>query len=242
VLISTPKLSRSPALTAAEVLETETQLKLFHERALPDLGSNIKCGNSLIGPDFYENQQMLLLDDDGRYRINVFNWKQGFQLAMKEGGFDAIIGNPPYGASLTDPETEYLRSSYKVVNNELDTYALFMEKAISIAKPGSPISMIVPTGWYSGVKFSRLRQYRSTKQPTGFREPPIRHLCGLGGYDNLRIDETGNHSSLAAKGKADCSHPYLPKALSYQEFGRKSSRTKKWLILLDGSKTEEMSI
>jgi type I restriction-modification system DNA methylase subunit/predicted type IV restriction endonuclease len=142
-----------------KVLETETQLKLFHERALPDLGSNIKCGNSLIGPDFYENQQMLLLDDDGRYRINVFNWKQGFQLAMKEGGFDAIIGNPPYGASLTDPETEYLRSSYKVVNNELDTYALFMEKAISIAKPGSPISMIVPTGWYSGVKFSRLRQY-----------------------------------------------------------------------------------
>jgi hypothetical protein len=45
------------------------------------------------------------------------------------------------------------------VNNELDTYALFMEKVISLAKPGSPISMIVPTGWYSGVRFSPLRQH-----------------------------------------------------------------------------------
>ena len=39
---------------------------MFHERALPDLGRNIKCGNSLIGPDFYRNQQMSLLTDDER--------------------------------------------------------------------------------------------------------------------------------------------------------------------------------
>ena len=39
------------------------QLKMFHERALPDLGSNIKCGNSLIGPDFFEGQ---LIVDPGR--------------------------------------------------------------------------------------------------------------------------------------------------------------------------------
>jgi len=34
----------------------ENQMKLFHERALPDLGNNIKCGNSLIGPDFFDNK------------------------------------------------------------------------------------------------------------------------------------------------------------------------------------------
>jgi hypothetical protein len=51
------------------------QFKLFHERALPDLGNNIKCGNSLIGPDFYKNQQMSLLNEEERYRINVFNWE-----------------------------------------------------------------------------------------------------------------------------------------------------------------------
>ena len=35
-----------------KVLEGESQFRLFHERALPDLGNNIKCGNSLIGPEF----------------------------------------------------------------------------------------------------------------------------------------------------------------------------------------------
>ncbi len=41
----------------------ERQLRLFRQRALPDLASNIKCGNSLIGPDFYEDRQLELLDD-----------------------------------------------------------------------------------------------------------------------------------------------------------------------------------
>src|SRR5207302_7246797 len=64
-----------------KVLEGETQqslqpvLSAFHERALPDLGDNIKCGNSLIGPDFYHGQQMMLLDEEERYRVNVFDWQ-----------------------------------------------------------------------------------------------------------------------------------------------------------------------
>ncbi|MFH1352421.1 MAG: DNA methyltransferase, partial [bacterium] len=58
-----------------KVLEGETQLQLLHERVLPNLGNNIKCGNSLIGPDFYENQPMDLFDEKERYRINVFDWK-----------------------------------------------------------------------------------------------------------------------------------------------------------------------
>ena len=77
----------------------ERQMKFFHERALPDLGDNIKCGNSLIGPDFYDvnvGQHMPLFDDEERYRINVFDWNAEFPEIMKKGGFDAVIGNPPY--------------------------------------------------------------------------------------------------------------------------------------------------
>jgi len=76
-----------------------TQLRFYHERALPDLGSNIKCGNSLIGPNFYEQSEMLFLDEEERYRINVFDWKAEFTEIMKAGGFDAVIGNPPYTAA-----------------------------------------------------------------------------------------------------------------------------------------------
>ena len=73
-----------------------TQLRFYHERALPDLGRNIKCGNSLIGPDFYQQSEMLFLDEEERYRINVFDWDVEFSEIMKAGGFDAVIGNPPY--------------------------------------------------------------------------------------------------------------------------------------------------
>jgi type I restriction-modification system DNA methylase subunit len=73
-----------------------TQLRFYHERALPDLGRNIKCGNSLIGPDFYDQQEMDFLDEEERYRINVFDWNAEFREIIKAGGFDAIIGNPPY--------------------------------------------------------------------------------------------------------------------------------------------------
>ena len=72
------------------------QMALFQERVLPDLANNIKCGNSLIGPDFHENQQMSLLDEEEMYRVNVFDWNVEFPEIIKNGGFDAVIGNPPY--------------------------------------------------------------------------------------------------------------------------------------------------
>jgi predicted RNA methylase len=149
-----------------KVLEGETQqslqpvLRLFHERALPDLGDNIKCGNSLIGPDFYQ-QQMPLLGEEERFRINVFNWwgKDGFPSIKQAGGFDVVIGNPPYGASLTEPETDYLRQAFRTTTKDIDTYTLFIEKAEQLVRPAGHISMIVPTGWYSGPKFSALRRF-----------------------------------------------------------------------------------
>ena len=55
-----------------------SQLRLFQERALPDLARNIKCGNSLIGPEIDDGQQLGLLDDDERYRINAFDWAAEF--------------------------------------------------------------------------------------------------------------------------------------------------------------------
>ena len=85
---------------------------MFHERALPDLGNNIKCGNSLIGPDFYDGQQLSLLDEDERLRINVFDWNAEFPGIMKAGGFDAVIGNPPWGADVAEREKPYLRARF----------------------------------------------------------------------------------------------------------------------------------
>ncbi|MFH1929512.1 MAG: DNA methyltransferase, partial [Chloroflexota bacterium] len=83
-----------------KVLEGESQetlgqqLALWQERALPDLGDNIKCGNSLIGHDYFEVQ--LLPDEEEMRRVNPFDWETGFRQVMASGGFDAVIGNPPW--------------------------------------------------------------------------------------------------------------------------------------------------
>jgi len=185
-----------------KVLEGETQqslqtvLRFFHQRALPDLGDNIKCGNSLIGPDFYQQQQMALLDEEERYRVNVFDWQAEFPHIFRrktspgelhetpaspldytwpgvplhgsysyrkikvpkiatapapfepewEGGFDAIIGNPPWGASFSDAELAYLRTHYRrVVARMIDSYIFFIDRAVQIARTGAPVAFILPS-------------------------------------------------------------------------------------------------
>lgn len=79
-----------------KVLEGETEetfnktLQLFHERALPDLGDNIKCGNSLVGDDF--GLSFVGAEDS----MKAFSWQQAFPKVFEAGGFEAVIGNPPY--------------------------------------------------------------------------------------------------------------------------------------------------
>ena len=153
-----------------KVLENESeqtigsQLALIQERALPDLGRNIKCGNSLIGPDYYEGHQLTMgfVDDEERYRVNAFDWKAEFPQVFIQGGFDVVIGNPPYGAELSTEVAEYTRKKFEVINRDIDTYALLIEQAINLCKSNAKFSMIVPTGWYSGTRFGSLRRFFAT--------------------------------------------------------------------------------
>ena len=104
------------------VLEGEKNLVLFHnERALPDLADNIKCGNSLIGPDFYEGKQFTMFDDDERLRINAFDWHAEFPHIFQDGGFDAVIGNPPYGAELRSDELAYVQDRFAGQSKTFDS-------------------------------------------------------------------------------------------------------------------------
>ena len=70
-----------------------------------------------------------------------------------------VIGNPPYGAMLGVEDIAHLRKGYATATSELDTYGLFIEKATNVCKPQGRVSMIIPTGWYSGVRFSPLRRF-----------------------------------------------------------------------------------
>ncbi|BBO18233.1 type I restriction enzyme R protein N terminal domain protein [Candidatus Brocadia pituitae] len=154
-----------------KVLEGESeqtivrQLKLFHERALPDLGNNIKCGNSLIGTDFYNTPLISPLfrgekmdspltrgaggvSDEERYRINPFDWDKEFPEIMQAGGFDVVIGNPPYvrQEGLGDLK-EYLQRKYTVYHGMADLYAYFIEKGVSLLRDKGRFGYIVANKW-----------------------------------------------------------------------------------------------
>ncbi len=140
----------------------EQQLKLFRERALPDLGGNIKCGNSLIGTDFFDHHQGVLFDDEQLRRINPFDWGAEFPEITQGGGFDAVIGNPPYGGVFYSIELEYLKDKFKDKSSSYDSYELFLINASNIIRKNGRLSMIIPASWLSGDKYSRSRKELTT--------------------------------------------------------------------------------
>ncbi len=156
--VEVTKLSLLLKVLEGENQETlKKQLKMWHERALPDLGRNIKCGNSLIGPDYYKGQQAAMFDDEETRRVNVFDWETEFPEIMKAGGFDAVIGNPPYGATLSEDGTNYLLTHYSLQDYQLDTYLLFLEKALALLKRGAWVGMIIPNTWLLNLQSKRIR-------------------------------------------------------------------------------------
>ena len=147
------------------VLEGETgetlnqQMRLFHGRALPDLGSNIKCGNSLIGPEFYDSKQMGLLDEEDRYRVNVFDWEREFPHVLKAGGFDAVIGNPPCGYMISSDQQQYFSERYEHQDYQKDLYLLFLERYEMLLREHGVLGVIVSNTWLQSVTLRKIRQY-----------------------------------------------------------------------------------
>lgn len=148
------------------------QLKLFHERALPDLGSNIKCGNSLIGSDFYEGKPVSLFEDEEKYRINAFDWdgKGGFPEIMKAGGFDAVIGNPPYiriqaMKEWAPKEVEFYKEKYRAASaGNYDIYVVFVEKALGLLGKNGMVGYILPHKFFNSQYGTALRSIISEKK------------------------------------------------------------------------------
>ena len=156
--VEVTKLSLLLKVLEGESDETiKSAFQLFHERALPDLGNNIKCGNSLIGPDFYEGKQTSFLDTEEIQRVNAFDWEKEFPEIFQAGGFDAVIGNPPYGANLSNAEKEHIAAHFNCTQYKFDSFTFFIEKGIRLLRNDGYFGYIVPNTWLDTETFSRLR-------------------------------------------------------------------------------------
>lgn len=139
------------------------QLSLLQERALPDLGNNIKCGNSLIEPDFWDDGELALFSEDEK-DVNPFDWDAGFPSIMAGGGFDAIIGNPPYIRiqRIQKKEADYFYSHYESPTSKMDISLIFLERAlVNLLKINGIAGFICTSQWLSTNYGKNLRRMLS---------------------------------------------------------------------------------
>ena len=119
----------------------QTLKKWSGERVLPDLSNNIKCGNSLVDTDIELNDIVYGL-------IKPFHWETEFSEVMAAGGFDIIIGNPPYvRQEILGNIKDYFQTHYKVYQGTADLYSYFIERSHSLLRPGGLFGMIISNKW-----------------------------------------------------------------------------------------------
>jgi hypothetical protein len=163
------KLSLTLRLLEGETSETaELFTRGGRQRLLPKLETNIKCGNSLIGPDFYSDaDESLFISDDTRYRINAFDWKgaSGFkQVFDTHGGFDVVLGNPPYIRiqalkEFNAVEVEYYKGKYRAASKgNYDLYAVFVEQGLNLLNDHGRLGYILPHKFFNAQYGEPLRK------------------------------------------------------------------------------------
>ena len=139
-------------------------------RKLNDLSSNIKCGNSLI-------------DSKAVAGDKAFHWETQFPRVFEKGGFDVIIGNPPYvnanelKKSLTNIQYSFLKSNYITAKGTVDLYIYFFEKGLNLIKRKGILSYITPNRFLSASYGKALRELLVLKY----------EISGLIDYSDKRV-------------------------------------------------------
>lgn len=155
-------------INPASVELTRLALWLHTARAgspLSDLDHTIRCGNCLVGPDIANiNPDYGQLGAAGKERINVFDWEAAFPEVFARGGFDCVIGNPPY-VKLQNyrkvlPEVaDYLRNAtapglgqagpryQSAQTGNTDLFLPFIEKGLALLRPAGRLGYIAPSFW-----------------------------------------------------------------------------------------------
>lgn len=167
-----------------KVIEGQTQMELAVGRILPDLRSNIRCGNSIIGLDF---PLPLNLSEEERLVFNPFSWESEFPKVFQSGGFDAVVGNPPYLSidgvwGKKDPRLAYLKRRYPDIHTDkTDILFYFLSKAVEICK--GEVGLIVSRSFLEADKAQKLRGWLAKntriREVLDFREASVFPRVGI---------------------------------------------------------------
>jgi len=134
------------------------QLSMFHERVLPTLDNNIKDGNSLIDTDFYESE--FNLGDEKK--VKPFNWHKAFPEVFKQGGFDCVIGNPPYFSLdiVSAEQKNYYEKKYSsFATRQSNIYFFFIAKSNELLRDNGLLSFINERYYFNSKNAQKFRKF-----------------------------------------------------------------------------------
>ncbi|MDZ4765542.1 MAG: N-6 DNA methylase [Chloroflexota bacterium] len=125
---------------AVEVTRLNLALRAAVDRRKLPMLAHIQRGNSLV-------------DDPAVAGDAAFKWDERFPEVMDAGGFDVVIGNPPYGAEILSSSLDYFKHNYGEHAGTFDTYELFLSKSKGLLTSQGNLGMIIPSSWLSGERF-----------------------------------------------------------------------------------------
>jgi len=132
---------------AVEIAQLNLLLKIAEKgHRLPLLEQNIKNGNSLI-------------EDERLAGDLAFDWKEKFRQVMDEGGFDVVVGNPPYFNIKSDSELRELEDYKLLSNGVVNASALFVKRSIDLLKPNGYLGFIIPKSFAYVDSWKPLRDF-----------------------------------------------------------------------------------
>lgn len=162
--VEVTQLSLYLKLLDEETFASTSQLRLeFKAAILPSLEENIKCGNSLVGTDILEQN---LFPTNAERQLNPMNFEDAFPEIIKNGGFDAVVGNPPWislsgkfrAKIYTQPQVDYLIRRFNGNTYMPNMYEYFITRGFEITKPGGYFGYIVPDRFGFNGQFVNLRK------------------------------------------------------------------------------------
>lgn len=147
---------------------------------LPGLENNIKNGNSLISGTDEELKKYFGKNFNDK---KPFNWKEEFPEVFKQGGFDVIVGNPPYIQLSEDPNLEiglkdYLINTYGSSMGRLNTFGFFIKLGLNLLKESGYLGFIIPNtiltqDYYEPLRMDLLK-FSALKTILSFEDLPFK--------------------------------------------------------------------
>jgi len=133
---------------AVEIAQLNLLLKAAEKKhRLPTLQEKIKVGNSLFDEEKYAKKK-------------AFDWESEFKEIIAQGGFDVVIGNPPYVdiKGMPPKQVDGLFEKYKSAENRINLYSIFVERAIQLLKNGGYFGFIIPNSILFNSSYTKMRR------------------------------------------------------------------------------------